>query len=77
MAKRALTDAIQDYLKALYHLQRDGERVSVTALAREQKVARASASGMVKKLAALGPRRARALPRGAADARTARRSPSR
>jgi len=54
MAKPALTVAIQDYLKALYHLQRDGERVSVTALAREQKVAAASASGMVKKLAALG-----------------------
>ena len=54
MAKPALTDAIQDYLKALYHLQHDGERVSVTALAREQKVAAASASGMVKKLAALG-----------------------
>jgi DtxR family transcriptional regulator, Mn-dependent transcriptional regulator len=54
MAKPALTDAIQDYLKALYHLQHDSERVSVTALAREQKVAAASASGMVKKLAALG-----------------------
>jgi DtxR family Mn-dependent transcriptional regulator len=54
MAKPALTDAIQDYLKALYHLQHDSERVSVTALAREQGVAAASASGMVKKLAALG-----------------------
>jgi len=54
MAKPALTDAIQYYLKALYHLQHDSERVSVTALAREQKVAAASASGMVKKLAALG-----------------------
>jgi DtxR family Mn-dependent transcriptional regulator len=54
MAKPALTDAIQDYLKALYHLQHGDERVSVTALAREQKVAAASASGMVKKLAALG-----------------------
>src|SRR5918911_5263728 len=54
MAKAALSDAIQDYLKGLYHLQSDGERVSVTALAREQKVSPASASGMVKKLAALG-----------------------
>jgi DtxR family Mn-dependent transcriptional regulator len=54
MPKPALTVAIQDYLKALYHLQHDGDRVSVTALAREQKVAPASASGMVKKLAALG-----------------------
>src|SRR3954464_3938216 len=54
MPKPALTVSIQDYLKALYHLQHDGGRVSVTALAREQKVAAASASGMVKKLAALG-----------------------
>src|SRR6184192_842833 len=54
MAKPTLSDAIQDYLKAIYHLQHDGDRVSVTALAREQKVAAASASGMVKKLAALG-----------------------
>jgi DtxR family transcriptional regulator, Mn-dependent transcriptional regulator len=52
--KPALSNAIQDYLKVLYHLQIDGGRVSVTALAREQKVAPASASGMVKKLAALG-----------------------
>ena len=48
-----LSDAIQDYLKELYHLQTDGGRVSVTALAREQKVSPASASEMVKKLAAL------------------------
>ncbi len=53
--KAALSDAIQDYLKRLYHLQQsDGGRVSVTALAREQKVSPASASEMVKKLAALG-----------------------
>jgi DtxR family Mn-dependent transcriptional regulator len=54
MRKPALTEAIQDYLKALYHLQTDGDRVSVTALSRRQKVAAASASAMVKKLAALG-----------------------
>jgi DtxR family Mn-dependent transcriptional regulator len=54
MRKPALTESIQDYLKALYHLQNDGGRVSVTAIAREQKVAPASASRMVKKLAALG-----------------------
>ena len=54
MPKPALSDAIQDYLKVIYHLQtaEDG-RVSVTALAREQKVSPASASEMVKKLAAL------------------------
>ena len=53
MPKLALSDAIQDYLKALYHLQAGEGRVSVTALAREQKVSPASASAMVKKLAAL------------------------
>ena len=53
MSKPVLSDAIQDYLKRLYHLQSDGGRVSVTALAREQKVSPASASAMVKKLAAL------------------------
>jgi DtxR family Mn-dependent transcriptional regulator len=52
--KPVLTDAIQDYLKELYHLQTQGDRVSVSALAREQKVSPASASAMVKKLAALG-----------------------
>ena len=49
----ALTDAIQDYLKAIYKLQQDDARVSVTALAREQRVAPGSASEMVKKLGAL------------------------
>jgi DtxR family transcriptional regulator, Mn-dependent transcriptional regulator len=53
VAKPALSDAIQDYLKELYHLQTGGGRVSVTALAREQRVSPASASAMVKKLAAL------------------------
>jgi DtxR family Mn-dependent transcriptional regulator len=54
VSKPVLTDAIQDYLKALYHLQANAGRVSVTAVAREQKVSPASASAMVKKLAALG-----------------------
>ena len=53
VAKPALSDAIQDYLKELYHLQTGDGRVSVTSLAREQKVSPASASAMVKKLAAL------------------------
>ena len=53
MAKPGLSDAIQDYLKALYHLQTGEGRVSVTALARELKVSPASVSAMVKKLAAL------------------------
>ncbi|MGB2952270.1 MAG: metal-dependent transcriptional regulator [Gaiellaceae bacterium] len=54
MAKPALTDAIQDYLKEIYKLQSDDDgRVSVTSLAAAQSVSPASASAMVKKLAAL------------------------
>ena len=53
MAKPGLSESIQDYLKQLYHLQTGDVRVSVTALAREQNVSPASASEMVKKLAAL------------------------
>ena len=53
MAGPALTDSIQDYLKAIYKLQEGEARVSVTALAREQGIAAGSASEMVKKLAAL------------------------
>ena len=53
MAKPALSEAIQDYLKEIYKLQGEGDRVAVTALAREQHVSPASASAMVKKLAAL------------------------
>jgi DtxR family transcriptional regulator, Mn-dependent transcriptional regulator len=53
MAKPGLTDAIQDYLREIYKLGEDGGRVSVTALAKRQSVSPASASAMVKKLAAL------------------------
>src|SRR5213595_4142396 len=53
VAGPALTDAIQDYLKAIYKLQEGDARVSVTMLAEEQGVAAGSASEMVKELAAL------------------------
>ena len=53
MPKPALTDAIQDYLREIYKLGADGSRVSVTALAKRLGVSPASASAMVKKLAAL------------------------
>jgi len=49
----ALSEAIQDYLKEIYKLQRESGRVTVTALARQQGVSPASASAMAKKLAAL------------------------
>ncbi len=52
--KAALTESIQDYLRATYLLGENGDRVAVTALARRLHVSPASASAMVKKLAALG-----------------------
>src|SRR5207302_10936449 len=54
VAKPALTDAIQDYLREIYKLGADGGRVSVSALAKRQGVAPASASAVVQTLAALG-----------------------
>src|SRR3954466_1141373 len=54
MAKPPLTVAIQDYLREIYKLGLDGGRVTVTALAKRLGVSPASASAMVKKLAALG-----------------------
>src|SRR2546428_9491163 len=53
MAKPALTEATQDSLGEIYKLGTDGGRVSVTALAKQLGVSAASASAMVKKLAAL------------------------
>jgi DtxR family Mn-dependent transcriptional regulator len=53
MAGATLSDAIQDYLRAVYKLGADGTAVSTTALARAMTVSPASASAMVKKLAAL------------------------
>jgi len=54
MSQEPLTEAIQHYLREIYKLRDAGEPVSVTALARAQGVSPASASAMVKKLAALG-----------------------
>jgi DtxR family transcriptional regulator, Mn-dependent transcriptional regulator len=54
VATAPLSDSIQDYLKGIYQLHADGEPVSISALARRQQVSPASASEMVKKLAALG-----------------------
>jgi DtxR family Mn-dependent transcriptional regulator len=53
MTKPALSESIQDYLKGIYKLQAAGDRVTITAVARDQGVSPASASAMVKKLAAL------------------------
>ena len=53
MADAPLSEAIQDYLKSIYKLQADDGHVTIGALARDQSVSPASASAMVKKLAAL------------------------
>jgi DtxR family Mn-dependent transcriptional regulator len=48
-----LSESIQDYLKAVYKLEAAAGRVTIGALAKDLGVAPASASAMVKKLAAL------------------------
>jgi DtxR family transcriptional regulator, Mn-dependent transcriptional regulator len=53
VSRAQLSGAIQDYLKGIYKLQEGGVRVTITAVARTQGVSPASASAMVKKLAAL------------------------
>jgi DtxR family Mn-dependent transcriptional regulator len=51
--KAPLSVAIQDYLKGIYKLQEANGSATISALARDQGVSPASASAMVKKLAAL------------------------
>jgi DtxR family transcriptional regulator, Mn-dependent transcriptional regulator len=53
MSKAALSESIQDYLKCIYKLQSEDGRVTIGAIAKDQSVSAASASSMVKKLAAL------------------------
>ncbi|MGH3004118.1 MAG: metal-dependent transcriptional regulator [Gaiellaceae bacterium] len=53
MTRAPLSESIQDYLKSVYKLQSAGGRVAIGAIARDQSVSPASASAMVKKLAAL------------------------
>jgi DtxR family Mn-dependent transcriptional regulator len=53
VSKAALSESIQDYLKSVYKLQAADGRVTIGALAKDQSVSPASASAMVKKLAAL------------------------
>jgi DtxR family Mn-dependent transcriptional regulator len=47
------TQAVEDYLKAIYELQRQEGRVSTTSLSNRMEVTAASATGMIKKLAKL------------------------
>jgi DtxR family Mn-dependent transcriptional regulator len=53
VSRAPLSEAIQDYLKSVYKLQAAHGRVTIGALARDLGVSAASASAMVKKLAAL------------------------
>ncbi len=48
------SDAVQDYLREIYKLQTEGGPVKTSTLARRMGVAPPSATGMVKRLAALG-----------------------
>ncbi len=49
-----LTVAVQDYLKAIYGLEKSGERVTTSALASRMGVSAPSATAMTKRLAELG-----------------------
>ena len=49
-----LSVAVQDYLKAIYVLESEGERVTTSALARRMDVSAPSATAMTKRLAELG-----------------------
>jgi DtxR family transcriptional regulator, Mn-dependent transcriptional regulator len=53
MSRAPLSESIQDYLKSVYQLQDEHGRVAIGALAKGLSVSPASASAMVKKLAAL------------------------
>jgi DtxR family transcriptional regulator, Mn-dependent transcriptional regulator len=53
MANVPLSESIQDYLKSVYKLQAADGHVTIGAVAKDQGVSPASASAMVKKLAAL------------------------
>lgn len=52
----ALSESIENYLKAIYELQQRKGRVSTSALADKLKISPASVSGMIKKLTESSPR---------------------
>lgn len=49
-----LSQAIEDYLKAIYTLQSEGNRASTTEIAKSLDVSSASATNMIKRLAKMG-----------------------
>jgi DtxR family Mn-dependent transcriptional regulator len=48
------TQAVEDYLKTIYEIEREQGKVATTVLAEQLGVAPASATGMIKKLAEMG-----------------------
>lgn len=55
MRREKITDAVEDYLKAVYELTREGGRASTNDLAAELGVTPASVTGMIQKLSELHP----------------------
>ena len=53
--RKDLSRAVEDYLKAIYELQRGRQQVSTSALAERLGFASASVTGMLKKLHAQSP----------------------
>src|SRR5690242_7641685 len=53
-ANAPLTTSVEDYLKAIYELERSGEPAETNAIARLLAIAPASVSGMVRRLARQG-----------------------
>ena len=51
---KALTSAVEDYLKAVYALDVEGRRATTSALAERMHVSAPSATAMMKRLADLG-----------------------
>ncbi len=49
-----ITYAMEDYLKTIYLLQKDQEKVSTTAIAQQMNVSAASVTGMIRKLGSMG-----------------------
>ena len=53
-AQQPLTRSVEDYLKAIYHLSRDGQPASTSAIAQALELAPPSVSGMIRRLSELG-----------------------
>lgn len=54
MEDTPFSESIQDYLRAIYKLEAEGERATTSAIAERMSVSAPSVTGMLKKLAGLG-----------------------